>query len=86
MKPYGYALYFSPPVYHTVSVLYSRDHKGLDEKHHPKASLTFPDNDEVVLVSPNKPSDQPKMLSICCYEIKKKIIKRNFLVTEWLTD
>ena len=38
---------------YSMIVLSSRDHKGLGvphEKHHPKTNLTFPDNDETVLV------------------------------------
>ena len=38
--------------HHTV-VLYSRDHKGVGvahEKHYPKPSSLFPDDDETVLV------------------------------------
>ena len=38
---------------YSMIVPYSRDHKGYcvaHEKHHPKTSLIFPDNDEAVLV------------------------------------
>ena len=45
-------------------VLYSRDHRDVGVAHEKisllKTSLTFPDNNEAVSVSPNKPSDNPK--------------------------
>ena len=68
-------------------ILYSRDHQGVgvayekaSPKNQPHFSLTMM---KQYWLSPNKLSDQPKMLSTSCYGIFKTIY---FLLTEELTE
>jgi len=54
---------------------------------HPKTSLKFQITYWFDKTKPNKPSDQPKILSKSCYEIFLKNFQQNFYwLTDWLPD
>ena len=57
-------------------VLYSRDHNGLGMAHKSitkKPATIFSYDDQAEKLGPNKPSDQPEMLSTSYYGILNKL-------------